>query len=301
MSKSVKVFAKLNIALNVLGSSNSYHDLDTVVTTVSKYNVITVSKRKDDKILVSFVGKYGFVPEKQEETNAYKAAKLFMSTFNTKGANIEVKVNIPNGSGMGGSSVDIVGVLGALKKLYKVDGELKPLADSLGSASGYLLKGGFARLTSRGDEISYFDSDLELYFVVIYNNNGVNTKECFNIYDSLNESGIVSDVDKLVNGLKNNDYSCLDGNVNNALYDSAIKLNIEIEKNLNALKSLSPKWCAMTGSGATVFSVYDTYEMASWATEKLKKQNYNAELLQRYDYKKANFFDLLFDNLVYEC
>ena len=300
MSKSVKVFAKLNIALNVLGVKDGYHDLDSVVTTVSKYNVITVSKRKDDKILVSFVGKYGFIPEKQEETNAYKSAKLFIDTFKTKGVNIEIKVNIPNGSGMGGSSVDIAGVLGALKKLYKVDGSLKPLADSLGSDSGYLLKGGFARLKSRGDEISYFDSDLDLYFVVIYAKRGVNTKDCFAVYDGLDNSELLSDVDKLVNGLKNNDLSCLDGNVNNALYTSAITLNSEIEHNLNALKSLSPRWCAMTGSGSTVYAIYDSLEMASWATEKLLKQNFKAELLHRYDYKKANFFDLIFDSLVYE-
>ncbi len=300
MSKSVKVFAKLNIALNVLGVKDGYHDLDTIVTTVSKYNVVTASKRKDDKILVSFTGKYGFIPTKQEETNAYKSAKLFIETFKTKGANIEIKVNILNGSGMGGSSVDIAGVLGVLKKLYKTDGDLKPLADRLGSDSGYLLKGGFARLKSRGDEISYFDSDLDLYFVVIYANNGVNTKDCFSVYDGLNNGGILSDVDKMVNGLKNNDLSCLDGNVNNALYNSAITLNSEIERNLNALKSLSPRWCAMTGSGSTVYAIYDSFEMASWAVDKLKKQNFNAELLKRYDYKKANFFDLLFDSLVYE-
>lgn len=299
MSKSVKAFAKLNIALNVLGTFNGYHDLDTVVTTVSKYNVIKATKRKDDKVLVSFTGRYGFIPEKQEETNAYKSAKLFINTFKTKGANIEITVNIPNGSGMGGSSVDIAGVLGVLKKLYKVEGDLKPLADSLGSDSGYLLKGGFARLKSRGDEITYFTSELELYFVVIYASSGVNTKDCFEVYDNLNETGIVSDVDKLVEGLKNNDLSCLDNNVNNALYNSAIKLNGEVKKNLEALKSLSPKWCAMTGSGSTVFAIYDSYEMASWAVDKLKKQNLNVELLKNYDYKKAKLLDLLFDNLIY--
>lgn len=300
MSKSVKVFSKLNIALNVLGASNGYHDLDSVVTTVSKYNVIKATKRKDDKILISFTGKYGFVPNKQEETNAYKSAKLFIDTFKTKGANIEIIVNIPNGSGMGGSSVDIVGVLGVLKKLYKAKGDLKPIADSLGSDSGYLLKGGFARLKSRGEKVEYFSSDLKLYFAVIYAKSGVNTKECFDVYDSLNQTGVVSDIEKLVDGLKNNELSCLDGNVNNALYDSAIKLNGEVAKNLEAIKSLSPKWCAMTGSGSTVFAIYDSYELASWAVDKLKKQNLNAELLQSYDYKKANYFDLLFDNLIYE-
>lgn len=300
MTKSVKVFAKLNIALNVLGVNGGYHDLDTVVTTVNKYNVIKATNRKDDKILVSFVGKYGFIPEKQEETNAYKAALLFKETFNTKGANIEITVNIPNGSGMGGSSVDIVGVLGAMKKLYKVEGSLKSLADSLGSDSGYLLKGGFARLRSRGEVVDYFESQVKPYFVAVYSNTGVNTKDCFKVFDESGESGIVSDIDGLISGLESGDMNCLDSNMKNALYSPAITLNDEVLKNTNALKDLSPRWQSMSGSGATVFAVYENYEMASWAVDKLKKQGYSAEILETYDYKRANFVDILLDKLVYE-
>lgn len=300
MSKSVKVFAKLNIALNVLGVKDGYHELDTVVTTVNKYNVIKATKRKDDKILVSFVGKYGFIPQKQEETNAYKSALLFKDTFKTKGANIEITVNIPNSSGMGGSSVDIVGVLGALKKLYKVNGNLKPLADNLGSDSGYLLKGGFARLRSRGEVVDFFESKVNLYFAVVYSDSGVNTKDCFKVFDESVNNGIVSDVETLIKGLKEGDVNCLDGNVKNALYPPAITLNEDVLKNSNAIKSLSPKWESMSGSGATVFAVYENYEMASWAVDKLKKQGYSAELLETYDYKRANYLDLLFDKLVYE-
>ena len=300
MSKSVKVFAKLNIALNVLGVKGGYHELDTVVTTVNKYNVIKASKRKDDKIIVSFIGKYGFIPEKQEETNAYKSATLFKNTFNTKGANIEITVNIPNGSGMGGSSVDIVGVLGVLKKLYKVEGSLKSLADSLGSDSGYLLKGGFARLRSRGEVVDFFESNINPYFVTVYSNTGVNTKDCFRVFDESNENGVVSDIESLIKGLESGDITCLDNNMKNALYLPAISLNEEVLKNTNALKNLSPRWQSMSGSGATVFAMYENYEMASWAVDKLKKQGYNAEVLETYDHKRANFIDLLLDNLVYE-
>ncbi len=298
MSKTVKAFAKINIALNVLGVNEGYHNLDSVVTTVNKYNLVKVTKRKDNKILVSFVGKYGFIPTLQEETNAYKAAKLFMDTFKTSGVDIEITVNIPTGSGMGGSSVDIVGVLGGMKKLFKIDEDLKPLADSLGSDSGYLLKGGFARIRSRGEVVDYFDSGLKLYFVVIYGKNGVNTKTCFEAFDKFNKSGEVSDIESLIDGLKNGDITSLDNNVKNALYDSATKVNEEVKLNLNAIKALSPRWCGMTGSGSTVFAIYENYEMASWAEDKLKKQKYNAELLTSYDNKTPKILDVLFDRII---
>ena len=301
MSKKVKAFAKINIALNVIGESNGYHILDSVVTTVNKYDLIIASKRKDNKILITFTGKYAENPIRQEETNAYKSAKLFMDTFNTKGANIEVVRNIPTGSGMGGSSADIAGVLGVLKKLYKTQGKLKPLADSLGSDSGYLLKGGYARLTSRGEVVEYLNSDLTLYFVVIYAKSGVNTKECFKKFDELGESGLISDIDSVVKGVQNGSLAKLKNNVNNALTKPAIILNKEVDDNLNYLKSLSPDYYSMTGSGSTVFSIYENYEMASWAVDTLKKKyNLDAELLINVDLKKPNIFDLLFDNLINE-
>ena len=82
--------------------------------------------------------------------NVY-TAETFKDAFNTNGVDVTVTRNIPTGSGMGGSSADIVGVLKAMQKLFKIDCDLKPIADSLGSDTGYLLTGGFARLYGRGE------------------------------------------------------------------------------------------------------------------------------------------------------
>ena len=120
------------------------------------------------------------------------------------------------------------------------------------------------------------------------------------VFDESMVNGEVSDIDSLIKGLENGDISCLDNNMKNALYSPAITLNEEVLKNTNALKDLAPKWQSMSGSGATVFAVYENFEMASWAVDKLKKQGYSAELLETYDYKKAKFVDLLLDKLVYE-
>ena len=138
------------------------------------------------------------------------------------------------------------------------------------------------------------------YFVVVYSNTGVNTKDCFKVFDDSGNSGEVSDIDCLIKGLEEGDISCLDDNMKNALYPSAISINEEVLKNTNALKDLAPKWQSMSGSGATVFAVYENFEMASWAVDKLKKQGYSAELLETYDYKRAKFVDLLLDKLVDE-
>lgn len=290
-----KCFGKLNISLKIVGTKDGYHELDSVVMSVDKYDVVTVSKRRDDKILVSFIGPYAVTPKFQEETNAYKAAKLFKDTFNTGGVNVTVKVNIPTGGGLGSSSADIAGVLGAMKKLYKVDGDIKPLSDALGSDSGYLLECGFARLQGRGDKITHLTTDHKYYFVVIHAHAGVSTKECFALYDKGFNSQPTVDNDKVIEGIQSGDLSLVSKFGGNHLYLPASKLNAEIEENLNALKSLAPEVCGMTGSGASCFAMYENYQMASWAKDKLKKKyKEKVELLSFYNPDALGFFDKMF-------
>ncbi len=283
-SATVKAYGKINICLNVTGVKDGYHMLDGIVTTVDKYDKITVTKRKDDKILLNLVGKYGSYNFIQEDMNAYKAAELFKNKYNVKGVTVTVERNIPDGSGMGGSSADIAGVLKAMAKLFGITDNLKDLADALGSDSGYLLDGGFARLTSRGEVIEKINSQWRPYFLVIYAKEGVNTAKCFKEFDSGNYQGVISDVDCVKNAVINENINEMVGKTGNALTLPAITLNSEIQENLTALKSLSPSVCGMTGSGSTVFSMYDSYEMVSWAYSKLKKKyGSKVEILYTYN------------------
>lgn len=294
---SVKSYAKLNITLKITGKNQNYHSLDSLVTSVDKFDEITAKKRKDDKIIITFVGRYGFTPKCQAQTNAYKSAKLFMDTFNVSGVDITIKRNIKTGGGMGGSSADIAGVLYAMKKLFKISCDLKPLADSLGSDSGYLLSGGFARISNRGEVVKKLDIDQKYYFVVIYANGGVNTKECFDLFDQKFIGFSDISCDEAENYLKSGDLTALSKVSGNDLYMPAIILNPEIKENLQALKSLSPEYACMTGSGSTCFAMYKEYEMASWAHAKLKKTyGDRVEILSSFNPNKLTFFDKLFNS-----
>ena len=292
---SVKAYGKFNIALNVLGVKDGYHNLDSFVCTVDKYDKIILSSRKDKKILVSFSGEYAFTPKDQSTLNAYKAAERFIEKFNTNGVNIEIIKNIPDGGGMGGSSTNISGVLKGMKKLYKIDSDVKDIADSLGSDSGYLLDGGFARLTSRGEVVEKLDIDTELYFVVIHAKSGVNTASCFKTFDEININGEVCDIQEVINAVSSDNIKALQNKTLNALTKPATILNEEISYNLGKLNELSPIVSSMTGSGSTVFSIYETVELATWAVSKLKREfGDRVELLKTFDPNKRSFLEKLF-------
>ena len=273
-----KAYAKINLSLNVYNTENGYHNLDSVVCTVNLYDEITVSKRKDDKINLIMRG-IGEDVLSTTNNNAYKAAQLFKETFNTKGMDIKIIKNIPLAGGLGGSSADIAGVLNSLKELYDIEEDVKPLADRLGSDSGYLLTGGYARISGRGEIVESINSDVELWVVLVYSETGVNTADCFKKYDESVSLVKPSNNDALVLALEKGDVYVALKEVGNDLGAPAISLCEEMAKNLNALRGLNPICASVSGSGATTFAIFETRELAEWGADRLRRKGFNVEVV----------------------
>ena len=288
-----KAYAKLNLFLDIVGTEGGYHMLDTVVTTVSLFDNVTVTARRDKKIVLKSSGSLYSVNmlSDNQSNNAYKAAKAFMDEFSTNGVDIILNKNIPIGSGMGGSSADIAAVLNAMEKLYRTGGDIKAVADRLGSDSGYMLSGGYARLTGRGEKVEFLDIDKKLYFFVIAAGGGVNTTECYKRYDEIKRESVKATADGLIGQLKNN---CLDGtNFYNALYAPAITLNENVKKAYDFIADLSPVATLMSGSGSSVYGVFDSIEFCQWAQSKARykfKNTFVLESLSSTELKSTTLF-----------
>ena len=256
-------YAKLNLTLDVTGIENGYHMLDTLVTTVDLFDRIVVKKRKDALCRIVMHGG-PFIPP--EENNALAAAEAFVKAFGTNGADIAVYKNIPVGAGMGGSSADAAGVLRALGELYGVQDEIaiKALADRFGSDTGYLLTGGFARLTGRGERVERLNFCEKLHILALVPREGVSTPQCFAAYDEAGEA-FAPRTQKAVNEL-------LRGNVqegaryfSNALYKAACSIVPAVRDALTDLKCFSPWGAGMTGSGRACYALFENRELCEWA------------------------------------
>ncbi len=175
----VKSYAKINLTLDILGVKDGYHMIDSVVASIDLCDVITAKKRRDDLVSVTMHGE-GSESIEHGDNNAAKAAEAFVKKFETSGADVTVWKNIPMGAGLGGSSADVAGVLNAMAKLYKIDdfAAVKGIADSLGSDCGYMLTGGWARLSGRGEAVKRLDSNLKLVIGLLVPKSGVSTAQC---------------------------------------------------------------------------------------------------------------------------
>ncbi len=269
----IKAYAKVNLTLEITGIEGGYHTLDSLVASVDIFDVIALKKRKDTRssIFMKGMGSEEIPPERN---NALKAAEAFSKAFGTNGADITVYKNIPMGAGLGGSSADVAGVLNGMARLYGVTDreKLKAVADGLGSDTGYMLNGGFARLQGRGEKVIPLDLDTKLHFLLLCPAGGVSSGACYQKYDELPKTLEWKEnaSDGCIAALQKNDINEAGRYLTNDLYVPALHLNPDVEKAMQEAKSFSPLGAVMTGSGSCVLALFETKELCEWAKSRYR-------------------------------
>lgn len=176
--------AKINLALDVLGTENGYHIIQTVYQKIDIEDEIELQVNNSEKIISK--GKL-----------AKKAAKLFFEKIKTKipkrkkiGLTIKIKKNIPYYSGLGGASSNAAAVLKGLNKLFKnplTKKELMALGEKLGMDVPFFVSGYSTALgTHYGENIKKLPTCPKFKYQLIFSNNKkTSTKD---IYQKLNLS-----------------------------------------------------------------------------------------------------------------
>lgn len=262
------VFAKLNLTLDLLGVENGYHLLDSLVLNVNLADKIVARKRRDGLVSVNMHG-MGSESIPPERNNAQRAGEAFVNAFKTSGAEIDVYKDIPIGAGLGGSSADAAGVLLAMAKLYEVEAEkLKPLADALGSDTGYLLTGGFARLRGRGEQVERMGKTPKLHILLLVPEKGVSTAECYALSDRFQRGEPHTERALECLGKGMTDWAAK--LFYNDLFPAAKELEPDVGRAFEELRQFSPLGVSMTGSGSGVFALFETEELCRWAKSRYR-------------------------------
>ena len=285
----VKIPAKVNLTLDVLGVTGKYHDIKSLVASINLFDAITLYKRSDHQVTVRVTG----IPLDCDpaDNNAYKAAKLFCKKFSLEGVDIRIKKNIPVGGGLGGSSADIAGVLIALKQLYGIDCDLLPIANELGSDAGYMLYGGYAEMSGRGDKIERYDSRHTFYLLLITEDGQISAKTAYKKFDDAGvyyEPATPTAKSALFSGGNEKLFACL----KNDLQKVAEELFPGTAFNITALKKAGGKVALLAGSGPTTYAIFDNKKERDKVYKKLLplygKKLIRAETVLPLNYKTQN-------------
>ncbi|MBW8171978.1 4-(cytidine 5'-diphospho)-2-C-methyl-D-erythritol kinase [Ornithinimicrobium sp. Arc0846-15] len=261
----VRVPAKINLELAVgPRGDDGFHPLATVFHAVSLYDRITVTPAPDWS--VTTVGSYAdLVPDTQDNL-AVRAAKLLASKAIELGAEsqpgpvaVVVDKHIPVAAGMAGGSADAAGVLLACADLWDLAllrEDLEPLAAELGSDVPFLLHGGNAVGTGRGDEVSPVLSRGEVHWVLwLSTDEGLSTPAVYAEFDRLHEGGEVP-MPKLsadlMTALRTMDPDAVGAALRNDLQGASISLQPRLAEVIDAGLELGARGALISGSGPTV-------------------------------------------------
>lgn len=256
--------AKLNLALAITGVyPDGYHALEMLNISVDAADEITLSARADERINCDCSM---YVPD--EVNTAVLAAAKFCKEFGTPGADISIRKGIPAGAGMGGSSADAAGVIAGLAELYGItdSAALKELAAGCGSDTSFMLRGGAAWVSGRGEVLEPLQCR-HMHFVLLCGGH-VSTAQAYARFDA-EQRFKAPEKTALIDAYQSGDLAALNAHSFNALEDAARGLSADVGKNIALLNASGAEFVRMTGSGGGVFGAFQSKEAAARAHEKL--------------------------------
>lgn len=278
--------AKINLYLDVLSKrEDGFHDVKTVMHSVRFCDEITVSSVPAEKssVRIKVIGA-NFLPTDTRNL-AVKAAYLFLERAKLScEVNITMLKRIPVAAGLAGGSSDAAAVLRAMNKIHSKlfsISALSAMASELGSDVSYCLYGKTALCEGRGEKITTLPSPYGSAFVIAIANERVSTpgayKELDRIYSDF--SGKIKTAGeekyaKLMDSLKLGKILA-DGMFN--IFEEAVLPRCEGASRIKAeLLRLGAKGAMMSGSGPSVFGIFDSIEEAKRACYALRDMKFKA-------------------------
>src|SRR5688572_20609894 len=257
MVVTIRAHAKINLDLRVLGvRPDGFHELRTVFQAISLHDVIECTVREGPFALECDTAG---VPLDSSNL-VWKAAQALWRSLRRPGPVRDVVVrlhkHIPLQAGLGGGSADAAATLLGLTRLWRVPvraAQLTDIAAPLGSDVPFFLAGGTALGLGRGDEV-YPLADLPRHWIVlVIPGFGVSTVEAYNWYNIDREQG----------GLIRRDPQHVPGpwpsraaQMINDLEGAIARHHPEIDQMKAALRRAGALAAAMSGSGSTVFGLF---------------------------------------------
>lgn len=268
----ISSYAKINLFLKIGKKlKTGYHNIQSVMQKIELSDNVTVEPISEDRIVVECTNK-----ELENENNlAYKAAVLLKKKFQVKhGARIFIEKNIPIGAGLGGGSSNAAIALTSLNKLWGLklkEPQLTALAAQLGSDVPFFTGENAALVEGIGDKIKRIKKSFSINIVLINPGFRVSTRWAYSAFDRQKpKTRTKADVNELIKAIEKKDIKCIANNLHNdfeQIVTKKYKIVDEIKNNL--LRSDALNAC-ISGSGPTVFAIFNSIYEAREAFFKIQ-------------------------------
>lgn len=266
--------AKINLTLDVVGKrDNGYHDLEMIMQTVNLYDTIYIRKTKVPGVRLK--SNYSWLPT-NEKNIAYRAAELFFKESEIcGGVSIEITKRIPVAAGLAGGSTDAAATLVGLNRLYETHYSKEQLMEmglKLGADVPFCIARGTMLAEGIGEVLTPLEPMPKTYVVLVKPPFSASTAT---VYKSLDISNIKKhpDTKLVIEALKTGDVKTVAENMQNVLEEVTVAIHPEIDKIKEGFRKHGAMGTMMSGSGTTVFGLFETEEAAKRASRYFKVQH----------------------------
>lgn len=276
----LNAYAKINLHLDVVSKAdNGYHEVRTVMQSVSLCDTVSVGFCNQDEIrlLCSLRG----LPC-DERNLAYRAARLFFDKLGyMRGIDISIEKRIPMAAGLAGGSADAAAVLYALNELFErplTTNELCSLGARLGADVPFCIVGGTKYADGFGERLHSFPCMPSCYIVVACAGDGVSTPWAYAALDKAHGDFAPGkyqprSLDDLRDAVEAQSVIRLAKSLFNVFEDVISAERPMVKEIKSVLSDNGALRAMMSGSGPSVFGVFDEKSLAQKAKEVLCARN----------------------------
>ena len=269
----LKAYGKINLGLDVIRKRpDGYHDLDMIMQMVDVYDDIVITKNKTGKIEVKTDTA---VLSNGKDNLAYMAAKMLMDEFDIKeGLTMNLEKFIPVAAGMAGGSSDAAAAFVGVNRLFGLglsEEELMKRAVKVGADVPYCVMRGTALAEGIGEKLTRLPRVPYCYVLVGKPGVNVSTKTAYENLKLDDPAVVHPDIDGMVTDVRNGDLDGMISRMGNVFEPGIISKYPVIQEIKDLMESNGARKAMMSGSGPTVFGIFDDKEKMDRAAAVLRE------------------------------
>ncbi|AEM79890.1 4-(cytidine 5'-diphospho)-2-C-methyl-D-erythritol kinase [Thermoanaerobacter wiegelii] len=265
----VKAYAKINLSLDVLGKrEDGYHEISTIMQSIDLADILGFEKSDTIEILCDNPK----VPV-GEDNLIVKVINLLKEKYQKKeGILVRLNKKIPLAAGLAGGSADAAATIVALDKLWNLNmskEEKKEIALKVGADVPFCLEGG-TKLAKGIGEIFENLKVPSMSLLLVKPDIEISTKEIYDKWDRLNFKSHHATF-LVAQAIQEGNIYKIAENIKNDLELVTSRECEVINQIKEELLKKGALGCAMSGSGPTVYGIFDDLERLKRAYEDLKE------------------------------
>ena len=268
----LRALAKINLGLDVTGKrEDGYHEVRMVMQTIQMYDQLEIKERKEPGIRLTT--NLPFLPC-NDGNLVYKAAKILMDEFDIRqGVDMNLTKFIPVAAGMAGGSSDAAAALVGINRMFQLGLTKRQLMErgvQIGADVPYCVMRGTALAEGIGEKLTRITQVPACFVLIGKPGINVSTKAA---YESLQLDKISShpDIDGMIGDIERGDLLAMTQKMGNVFEPGIIEKYPVIGEIKALMESLGALKAMMSGSGPTVFGIFDDREKMEAAAEVLRE------------------------------